>query len=394
MMVALGAQAQEGGLQQTITFDDLAPPGMVLQQCWDATGMDESGKVYVGFTARRSDRREDFALFRYDPKTGDRRFLGTFMDALAAAGNLSAGEEIPKGHTRLVELHGKMYMASQGFHDFKDRLDGLEKFRGSHLYAYDIASGILQDLSRPLPAGVVTQHTGIIALTAVPGENLLAGLEHPSSNIVLFDPASGRVRATVPGIPWRRGNPLSREIVATKYGTIYTYRGTEDPAERDQSYKVWAYDLRTGKHGPTANVVTGGFWNGQSPTRDGETIFLSTVNGELYRLATASGTLTHLGHFLPRSELDAGERIDQLYGITLSSDEQRLYAAPRRHRSRDSQLYAYEIASGAVSAAGKLERAIYAGSQVRDARGNVYMARFGDGNTWQGKAGLAILRTR
>jgi outer membrane protein assembly factor BamB len=140
--------------------------------------------------------------------------------------------------------------------------------------------------------------------------------------------------------------------------------------------------------------VTGGFWNGQSPTRDGETIFLSTVNGELYRLETARGTMTHLGHFLPRAELAAGERIDQLYGITLSADEQRIYAAPRRHRSRESELYAYEIATGTVSAVGQLERAIYAGSQVRDSRGNIYMARFGDGDAWQGKTGLTILRPR
>src|SRR5215471_21528528 len=87
MTIASGVQAQESGLQQTITFDDLAPRGMVLQQCWNATGMDSSGKVYVGFTARRGDGREDFALFRYDPATGDRRLLGTFMEASAAAGN-------------------------------------------------------------------------------------------------------------------------------------------------------------------------------------------------------------------------------------------------------------------------------------------------------------------
>jgi outer membrane protein assembly factor BamB len=394
LTIAVGAAAQEASLQQTITFDDLAPAKMVLEQCWNATGMDGRGKVYLGFTARRGDGREDFALFRYDPATGDRRFLGTFMDASAAAGNLAAGEEIPKGHTRLVELDGKIYMGSQGFHDFKDRLDGLERFRGSHLYAYDIAGGTLQDLSRTLPGGVVTRHTGIIALAAVPGEKLLAGLEHPTSNIVLFDPATGRVRATVPGIPWKLGNPLSREIVATKYDTIYTYRGTEDPAARDQSHEVWVYDLKTGRQRPTANVVTGGFWNGQAATRDGETIYLSTVNGELYRLDARSGMMTHLGPFLPRDEVEGGERIDQLYGITLSSDEQRIYAAPRRHRSHDTNLYAYDIARGVVTIMGKLERALYTGSQVRDSRGNIYMARFGDGDAWQGKAGLTILRPR
>src|SRR5262249_10802204 len=72
-------------IQQTITFDDLAPRGLVLRQCWNATGIDRQERVYIGFTARRPDGREDFAVFRYEPSTGERRFLGTFMDVSEAA---------------------------------------------------------------------------------------------------------------------------------------------------------------------------------------------------------------------------------------------------------------------------------------------------------------------
>lgn len=381
-------------MQRTITFDDLVPRCMVLEQCWDATGMDRQERVYIGFTARRDDGREDFALFRYDPGTGDRRFLGTFMEASQAAGNLAAGEEIPKGHTHLIELQGKMYMGSQGFHDFKDAIDDLPHFRGSHLYALDLATDTLEDVSRSLPGGVLTSHTGIIALSAVPGQTLLAGLEHPTSNIVLFDYGSGRAGKVVPGIPWRQGNPLSREIVATKQGRIYTYRGTEEPEQRTQTHEVWSYDLETGLNQPTAYSLTGGFWNGQSWSRDGETVYLSTVNGELYRLDTASGAITSLGPLLPRAEYDAGERIDQLYGITLSLDEQTIYGVPRRSRSREADLYAYEIATGRVSLVGALEPAIYSGSHVRDSRGNIYLARFGDDHSWQGKTGLSVVHLR
>jgi hypothetical protein len=195
----------------------------------------------------------------------------------------------------------------------------------------------------------------------------------------------------VPGIPWALGNPLSREIVATRQGRIFTYRGTEDPAQRAESHPIWVYDLGTGINKPTRYSTTGGFWNGQARTRDGETIYLSTVNGELYRLDTGSGAVSSLGHFLPGAEVDAGERIDQLYGIVLSADEKKIYGVPRRHRSKDSNLYAYDIATGAVTKAGSLETAVYAGSDVRDARGNIYMGRFGDADHWDGKAGLAII---
>jgi outer membrane protein assembly factor BamB len=253
---------------------------------------------------------------------------------------------------------------------------------------------MFEDLSRLLPGGVVSRHSGLIALAAVPGRSLLAGLEHPSSNIVLFDVRANRVQQIVPGIPWREGNPLSREIVATKQGRIYTYRGSEEPRDRGRGQAVWVHDLATGENRPTPYTLTGGFWNGQSGTRDGETIFLSTVNGELYRLDTADGRFTHLGHFLPKAEVDAGERIDQLYGITLSADETTIYAVPRRHQSRESNLYAYDIATGLVTLAGRLEPAVYAGSHGRDSRGNLYLSRFGSDEAWQGNAGLAILTPR
>jgi hypothetical protein len=394
MSAAYGEEAEHRGgavMQQSIGFDDLAPRGLVLEQCWNAMGMDREERVYIGFTSKRPDGREDFAVFRYDPSTGERRFVGTFMDVSAAAGNLRPGEAIPKGHTRMLELDGKMYMGSQGFHDFKGAIDTLPTYRGSHLYAYDIAAGRMEDISRTLPGGVVTEHQGLVALTRVPGHPLLAGLAHPSSDIVLFDYAQGRVEKIVPGIPWQLGNPLSREIVATKTGKIYTYRGTEDPAQRDEAHSIWEYDLEIGVSTRTPYTATGGFWNGQSGMRDGGTIYLSTVNGELYRLDVAGGVFTHLGHFLPEDAYEAGERIDYLYGITLSPDETKIYGVPRRHGSTESDLYAYDIATRRVTLVGRLDSAIYTGSQMRDSRGNIYFARFGDGDSWERHARLAVL---
>src|ERR1044072_1820258 len=77
------ASAGPGPLQQSVRFDDIAPAGMVLLQGWDAIGMDDQERVYIGFTGRRADGREDFAVFRYDPATGHRRLLGTLMEARA-----------------------------------------------------------------------------------------------------------------------------------------------------------------------------------------------------------------------------------------------------------------------------------------------------------------------
>ena len=377
--------------ERSIAFDDIAPSGLALEQCWDAVGMDSAERVYIGFTSRRADGREDFAVFRYDPSTNQRRFLGTFMEASRAAGNLAPGEQIPKGHTHIVEIDGRMYMGSQGFHDLKASIETLPTYRGSHLYAYDPSREKLEDVSRSLTGGVVTRHQGLVALAHAPGSDLLVGLAHPSSDIVLFDWRRNRVKRIVAGIPWRLGNPLSREIVATRTGRIYTYRGTEDPARRDAVHPIWVYDPATDAMAETAYTASGGFWNGQTSTRDGGTIWLATVNGELYRLDVGSGAFTHLGLFLPKEEIAAGERVDQLYGITLSADGKRLYGIPRRHRARGSNLYAYDIASGTVALVGAVEPAVYAGSDLRDSHGNIYFGRFGSGTSFDGKARLAIL---
>jgi hypothetical protein len=64
------------------------------------------------------------------------------MDVSQAAGNLAPGEEIPKGHTHLLAVEGKVYMASQGFHDLKGSI-ALPSYRGSHLYAYSLSTGML-----------------------------------------------------------------------------------------------------------------------------------------------------------------------------------------------------------------------------------------------------------
>jgi hypothetical protein len=228
-------------------------------------------------------------------------------------------------------------------------------------------------------------------LSGAPKKDILVGLTHPLSDIVLIDPRLG-TREIVSGIPWAPGNPVSREIVVTDSGRIYVYRGTEDPGDRRATHPIWAYDPSTGSLAPTPYTAKGGFWNGQTATRDRRSIYLSTVNGELYHLEAESGTFTHLGHFLPRQQQENGERVNWLFGITLSQDERRIYAIPQTNWSQKSHLYAYDVATGDISSVGALKAAIYTGSHMRDTRGNIYFARFGDGDQWEGQAGLVVIR--
>jgi hypothetical protein len=154
-----------GELEWTeIVFDDLKPAAVDLYQCWNSMGMDAEGRIYIGFTSYRDGgEREDVVVFRYEPATGERRFLGSFLDVAEAEDNLIPGESIPKGHTRMVRADGRLFMGSQGFHDFKRGIDDLPNHRGSHLFGYDPSRNSWQDLTRvrDLRCQLLREHLGI-----------------------------------------------------------------------------------------------------------------------------------------------------------------------------------------------------------------------------------------
>jgi hypothetical protein len=379
-----------------VSFDDLAPAGLELHQCWNAMGMDDRGRVYIGFTSTRADGRENFPVFRYDPKTRERSFLGTLLDVVAASGNSREGESIPKGHTRMIFADGRMYLGSQGFHDLKGEIDSLPSYRGSHLFAFDTAADAWQDLSAPLPGGVVTEHEGIVSLNILREEHLLVGLAHPSSDIVLYDYEAVRVARIIPGIPWKLGNPLSRETIVAPSGRIYMYRGTEDPAQRDAEHDVWVCDPRTGGMEDTGVAMSGGFWIGQTEKRNGSMIYVSTTTGRLYEFDTASETFRDLGVMLPEEQLAAGRRVLFTYAITLSPDEKRIYIvlSVLERPQGSGELYAYDMATGTYSFVRQLPVGIYTSADLRDGA-NVYFAHFGTArDIWSGSPRLFILHVR
>jgi hypothetical protein len=379
-----------------IAFDDIAPSYLTLTQSWNALGMDDQDRVYIIWTSTRTDGREDSALFRYTRATGKREFLGTFIDVATAQNNLLPGEQIPKGHTRILQIGRKMYMASQGFHDFKGAIDTLPSYRGAHLFTYDLDTGAFDDATRTLPDGVLIKNQGIVALAYSPEYNMLVGLAHPLGDIVLFDLSQGVVSKVVPGIQWQLDHVVSREIVATRKGKVYTYRGSEDPSLRENKNEVWAYDLATGTMTKTGQLLKGGFWNGQAQTPARDKIYLSTVSGELYVLDVETGVFTALGHFMdPIDYRDAKKyRVQYFYGISLTSAGDAIVGLPiiaptaRRNSTSVTRLTSYNIATKAFTKKLDPNVTVFTGSNHRDRAGNIFMAAF----EWDHACKLAILK--
>ena len=380
-----------------VTFDDIAPDYLTLTQSWNALGLDDRDRLYIIWTSTRDDGREDSALFRYTHASRKREFLGTFIDVATASNNIHAGEQIPKGHTRIVQVGRKMYMASQGFHDFKGEITDLPTFRGAHLFSYDLDTGVFEDVSRKLPGGVVIEHQGIVALSYSPEHQLLVGLSHPHSDLVLIDVKTESVKKVVPGIPWALNHMVSREVVVTRTGKVYTYRGAEDPLLREMTNEVWCYDLATGTMSPTGQKLKGGFWNGQAVTRDRGTIYLSTVSGELYKLDVRSGRFAHLGQFIDPADYSGPDqyRVAYLYGIALSQGEQELLGIPiiaptasGSQADAPTRLTSYSVPRRTFTKRLDFDTIAFTGSNHRDRRGNIYLAAF----DWNTNCKLAVLK--
>ncbi|MCE0539704.1 hypothetical protein LWF15_29815 [Kineosporia rhizophila] len=394
---ALGARPKRRAAKFAVTYTDFAavtPSYLTPTQCWNSLGLDDQNRVYINWTSTRSDGREDTALFRYTPSSGRKEFLGSFIDVATRQNNLARGEQIPKGHTRIVQVGRKLYMGSQGFHDFKGAIDTLPDYRGAHLFSYDLDTGAFDDVSRHLPGGVVIKHQGIVALSYSPEHKLLVGLSHPHGDIILFDPATATVRKVVKGIPWALNKMVSREIVVTRTGKVYTYRGPEDPALRGNSNPVWEYDIATGKHRNTGIKLKGGFWNGQAVTADRSKIYLSTVTGNLYRLDVATGAFTSLGSFIDPADYNHANkyRVMYLYGIGLTANEKQLLGWPiiaptAGDEGGGTRLVSYSIPDAKATKQIDSPIAAFTGSNHRDPKGRFYQAAF----DWDHNCQLAIL---
>ena len=362
-----------------IFFDEMFPSYLAGATSWDPMGMDDNGIIYFGYTCDRTDLGlEDFAVFSYNPEINTVKFLGSFIDASQAAGNYVSGESIPKGHTKFYCIDNKMYMASQSFHDFKEGIGDLYRYRGAHLYCYDIEKQVLLDLSASMPDGVWCEHEGVVAMNYMEETGMLVGFTHPHANLVFYDLAAGTVGRFVTGIPWTLGNPLSREIIIVG-DKVYLYRGVETTGNGAQTqYPVYVYDYSDDVLSLTGYTMMGGFWNGQDTTDDDKTTYISGCAGYLYKLDRETGTFTFL------CDMDAAitNTGSYFYSITLSPDESKLFYIPTA--TQTGMLIEYDIATNTICKIASPTRGVYCGSAIRSGDW-YYFTRFGtagNGYSW------------
>jgi hypothetical protein len=377
---------------ELIRLDETRHPGII--QSWDNIGMDDQENVYFGFTTEVTSGIEDMNLFRYNQTDGTYDHLGSYINTLIEADNYLPGESVPKGHTFMPFINGKLYMGSQSFHDFKGELyepgHNLNDMRGSHIFTWDVQTETFEDLSKDYEGGVATVNEGILCFSQVTYGDYLFGLTHPFGSIVFLNHATGAIDKVVPGIPWSLGNPISREMVVTPNGNIYLYRGTEHPDYRHLSFNVYKYNIASDTLTMLDFQCMGGFWSGQTITRDQRHVYIVTVQGELYHLDTATETWEHWGKILPPGLVNQGAAIRNIYGMTLDFSEENIYGIIVRGEggAQSGDLIEYNLATKTSTIVANFGTGIYTGNDTRDSKGNIYFNRFGNTNLWREYCGL------
>lgn len=363
-----------------ISFADLEPAGFKEGWSWNAIGVDKAGHAYLAIGYGDVGKPNDVGVFQYTIATGERKFLTTLKTVSQADNNLLPGENIIKGHTRIVEMDGKIYLGSQGFHDIFE-ID--PSVRGGHFFQMDVATEQWHDLSATDPAGVSIPNQGIIAVDVIPGENKVVGLTSPAGDIVIYDLVA-RKSTVYTGTHEYLGRNVSRHVVYA-HGKIYAAFAGSPMLKLDLATSGYSFLPKSQgefEYGPGPGFDDGNeFATAMAETHDGNHIYYLSWNGILYHFDVATERLTRVGPVNTADELAKGVKVGTAFALAISNDDKYLYTIPSSMSDKSTGLYRYDIASGVwVKLADytvRLGNATFTGGETDDA-GRIYFARFGD----------------
>ncbi|MFH1738204.1 MAG: hypothetical protein ABIH23_04295, partial [bacterium] len=357
-----------------IRFDDIRPRGSNLTVCWGGIGIDHNQNVYFAASDQREDHPDDTVLFRYNTQTGARKLLGTLRGISAAEGNLNPEENIGKVHVSIQEHKGKMYFSSHDYHDIKSDYSDMYERRGGHFYTFDLKTEEFEDLSKTDNYGVSVPYQGIIAMDILRKQDKLVGFTFPMGDFLIYD-LKKRKTTFYPGVPEYRMWNVSREIWATKKGKVYFSYYADD-------FWLWEFEVKTGaiKRTEKRNILRQGSLHGKVATRDGNTIYLLGLYGNLYAFDVGEEHLEDLGSLLPPEEIAQGGSVTFAHSLILSHDEKALYTLPR------SILYKYDIETGQKTRLADFSSVLkgtVTGSGVIDDQGRMYFGYHSGGDEGQ-----------
>jgi hypothetical protein len=229
---------------RVVRFGDIQPPGAGIDSTFEAVGFDPKERIYIALcNAEELPGVGNCYVFRWDPRTGARRYFDNFLDAARRANNLGPNkywdkpETLVKGYTHLWFMKGQIWMGTMNVHGYDDRTN----IRGVHLMALDLATDRLTDHAQWQLNGVFHHYGGTYTLEVMPSRNLVISIGVPNCTIVTYNPTTRATRRT-PGLPPENNPQLSgRDMTLLAGGNLLYQCGSG-------STPFGLYNVITGKN--------------------------------------------------------------------------------------------------------------------------------------------------
>lgn len=364
-----------------ISFSDIKPEGVPLQQSWGAIGNDEYGNIYVLFSdnaklAGLGTETENCYIFKYQSNTGMKKYLGNFRQSLIDADNYpDLTESIPKGHSPIVS-YGK-YMFTGSFPSHEPSVTDPRIYRGSHLFAIHKIKGTIEDRASDQPDGVIQSNQGIIFVSKAIDLGYIVALSTPEMDVIYYDPLKHVITRIVQGHQDFYGTRAPRSVVIANNGDVYLSPHKGDYSVYKYVYTNDSWDIIQ------ADVPKNlGPWNGFANTVDGKLSYISTVNGGLIQINTETDKIKFIDRLIDDNSISA------VRSIALSPDEKKVFYIPvcnweKRFLPYDHKVYEYSLVTGERTMILNLDEGwnvnqptMLAGSDAWDKSGNFYVSRF------------------
>jgi hypothetical protein len=339
--------------------------------CWNALGIDSVNNVYAVYGMDWENGTENGCIFQYNAEKDSVALIGNFIDILKENDNYQYGESVPKGHSEIPYLNGKVYLGTQPFHDINfHNWDNYYQHRGSHLLSYNVKTGEFIDCSKHRDGGVFQVYQGIMGLRSMPEYGKIACMSVPEADIMIYNPDNDSLEQIAKGPQDVLKQHVPRNIIACD-DKIYFAKGWEDS-------EIFKYELGDSVIVSTNQYTTGGFWNGKAVMPDG-TIYISTVLGNIYKLEPENGQFEFVTNPAMGYEYESSNVPVKFYCLSRNKSGTHLVFIPSSGPNLNSDvnaahLYTYNINTGVVKDHATLEEGGYTGNSILDSKGRVYFA--------------------
>ncbi|MHB9028191.1 MAG: hypothetical protein ACYC9O_05440 [Candidatus Latescibacterota bacterium] len=192
------------------------------------------GNVYYAINSHA--HGQSASLFRYDPRSGEVKLLGSMNPATGEDGTKVFNQD--KIHCDLYEMNGKLWFSTQGG-SYGGGNYG--PYPGGHFLSYDLKTEKITDFGIAAPAKGSVPGEGIVCMGMDTKRGRMYGITWPGMLFVYYDAASGKMKnfgkkVETPGITDLTAVPGNRAIgVDPRTGNVYWHN-------MDETISRYVYD--------------------------------------------------------------------------------------------------------------------------------------------------------